>query len=208
MHLTCKFSRSACSTTARRRLRMTLWLFAVTPTFRPERTSAQIICAPMNVLPEPGGPWTGRTVSSNATTRRRARALDDSPSTVHGSPATSLGAAFSSRSRTARIRTVTVDLMPGDPGGDVEQRLGNRLRSHEVEEEHAIGVKTRRRCRLLDVDRASLQIEILNRADPDVPVEVDFCSRQLDLLRRKRVAMDGALLGPADVADEAQPVQR
>ena len=39
---------------------MTLWLLAVMPTVLPWRTSSQIICAPVKVLPAPGGPWIGR----------------------------------------------------------------------------------------------------------------------------------------------------
>ena len=39
---------------------MTLWLLAVTPTRLPASASRQIIRAPENVFPEPGGPWTGK----------------------------------------------------------------------------------------------------------------------------------------------------
>ena len=35
---------------------MTLWLIAVIPTFFPCRTSSQIMRAPVNVFPDPGGP--------------------------------------------------------------------------------------------------------------------------------------------------------
>ena len=37
------------------------WLGAVMPTRRPAASAATIIRAPRNVLPVPGGPWTGRT---------------------------------------------------------------------------------------------------------------------------------------------------
>ena len=38
------------------RLRITLWLLAVMPTFLPRHTSSQIMRAPVKVLPAPGGP--------------------------------------------------------------------------------------------------------------------------------------------------------
>src|SRR5438093_1290384 len=42
--------------TSFRRLEITLWLVAVTPTVLPALNSARIMRAPANVLPEPGGP--------------------------------------------------------------------------------------------------------------------------------------------------------
>ena len=40
---------------------MTLWLLAVIPRRFPDRASVHAICAPVCVLPAPGGPWTGNT---------------------------------------------------------------------------------------------------------------------------------------------------
>ena len=50
--------------TSRSRLLITLWLTAVIPTRRPCLTSSTIMRAPVNVLPEPGGPWIGSTEAS------------------------------------------------------------------------------------------------------------------------------------------------
>ena len=59
---------------------MTLWPVAVTPTRLPAApTSAQIICAPVYVLPEPGGPWMASTVSSSSTDDRTAKSTAVSP---------------------------------------------------------------------------------------------------------------------------------
>ena len=53
---------------------MTLWLVAVIPTRWPVASRATIIRAPLYVLPEPGGPWIGRTVASSARPSRRGGA--------------------------------------------------------------------------------------------------------------------------------------
>jgi len=53
---------------------MTLWLLATTPTRCPAMASRTIMWAPVYVLPEPGGPWTGRTLPARSGARRSAAA--------------------------------------------------------------------------------------------------------------------------------------
>jgi predicted kinase len=54
------------------RLLITLWLTAVIPTRRPCLTSSTIMRSPVNVLPEPGGPWIGSTEASRGSDCTRA----------------------------------------------------------------------------------------------------------------------------------------
>src|SRR5579871_5239353 len=56
------FISPAAFTVSSRSLRITLWPTAVIPTLFPLFTSSQIMRAPVNVLPAPGGPWIGSTV--------------------------------------------------------------------------------------------------------------------------------------------------
>lgn len=60
------FASSAAALTAARRLSITLWLTAVTPTRFPVLASSTMTRAPLKVFPDPGGPWIGRTSWSSA----------------------------------------------------------------------------------------------------------------------------------------------
>ena len=76
------------------------WLGAVMPTRRPLASAATTIRAPRNVLPVPGGPWTGRTEWSSA------RVADTSASMSSPSPPdVRVGGSRRSRQRTAWKRS-------------------------------------------------------------------------------------------------------
>ncbi len=79
---------------------------AVTPTVLPWATSSRIIRAAVQVLPVPGGPWMGRTLSSRSGPSRMAASDGSSPgraraSVPHGA-LRSRGGRRSSRARAAR----------------------------------------------------------------------------------------------------------
>ena len=78
----------AASHTSSSRLPITLWLLAVMPTVRPARTSSRIIRAPVNVLPEPGGPWIASVDESSArpSAFEAASRSTSAPSATSGAP--------------------------------------------------------------------------------------------------------------------------
>ncbi len=57
---------------------MTLWLTAVSPTRRPRLTNSTTVRAPVYVLPEPGGPCTGRIEVRKESTKRLAASVKSS----------------------------------------------------------------------------------------------------------------------------------
>ena len=98
-------SSSAREQAASTRLVMALCVVAVMPTRRPDRTRSTIMWAPAYVLPDPGGPCTGRHVPPSRRASRRAAPRGDSPGRCNGWPSGSSpnrGARPMSRSRTAR----------------------------------------------------------------------------------------------------------
>ena len=101
-----KLSSFAARTISSRKLRMTLWLGPVMPTFWPARTSAHTTRAPVWVLPVPGGPWIGSTLSSRSRASRLAESRVVSPARAssRAGPERRRGGRFRRRSRAARNR--------------------------------------------------------------------------------------------------------
>ncbi len=96
---------TAASLTASSMFVIALCDWAATPTRRPRRMSSTIIRAPVYVLPVPGGPWIGSTVSSSPAAIRRAPSMMSSSLPTNGVPASTppiRGGRRVSRSRAAR----------------------------------------------------------------------------------------------------------
>ena len=178
---------------------MTLWLVAVIPTRRPAASRAQIIRAPVYVLPEPGGPWIGEDglveVQADPTGRIEvglAGVLEVGAGRLpHPRMAAHQQVAF------GPTRTGRVDAVLDDPLAEFEERGLVVGRAHPVERDERPGMGVGHRP--LQVDRVLDRVDGHDRADP--PVErrsrgvglalagvVDVAAPDIEVLGREGVA--------------------
>ena len=130
------------------RLRITLWLTAVTPTFLPAATSSQIMRAPVNVLPEPGGPWIASTVSSSSR-REAARGREQS------SPSRRSAAPVAAQARRAAQQELARGAVAAVPQSSRARNPRRRVRSS------ASRLRLERRC---VVREAATRVDVAVRA--------------------------------------------
>ena len=113
------------------KLLITLWLTAVIPTLRRCLTSSTIIRAPVNVLPDPGGPWIGSTDAS------RGQRMHKSPSRLSIARRLRSGSLYlpadRGRSRSSSSRSAGSCPVPLCPGQRPKMRGGERLSRSTVE---------------------------------------------------------------------------
>ena len=198
---------------------MTRWLFAVTPTFFPARTSATIICAAVNVLPLPGGPWIGRVVSSRASPRRTAESSGGSPglrSGVAGATDQPWRAAPQELARRAEP-TATREPMLDHPVRDPRERVLLLVGIDELARDERVGQVHRQLLgRPVERDRQRDLVDRANGADALRPRPCD--GRRIDdrppdpeamVLRRKPVQLENAALPDRlEIRDVVDPPER
>ena len=146
---------------------MTLWLTAVTPTFSPARTSAQMTCAPVYVFPVPGGPWMASTPPSRASAMRHAASTVFSPGRRRLVPSSLMGgglrrisstaAWYGSRGENPRLRTASPNRMRDCRSVSEGTLLWNTT---------SVGYLARRLDHLLDIDGALGVADGVDLADP------------------------------------------
>ena len=164
-------ARPSASTTAPIRLRMTLWLLAVTPIRLPGRSRSTMMAAAVEVLPVPGGPWMQRVVPSSRRARSRdvARAARSSSRPDRAARRCGPGDPRRPRRRRSRSSTACEATSPRSHASRVSRdRLLDRLGADVLVGDEAQPVGQRLARADLELDQAGVLVHAgdLARRDP------------------------------------------
>ena len=178
-----------------------MWLLAVMPTVLPARTSAQIMRAPVCVLPAPG-----RSLDREDAAGERGRDPQGRIQRRFTGMTDRLSAEPWRRSQQqipcGLIGTVAFDAVRGDIFAEPEERLGKHLRIDHRVRIDGVGMKRRGVLALLDVDPALVERDRVDLAEfVTAAIAQVFVAAQFGFLRRKGIAMDRRLRRAADSAD-------